>query len=753
MASRELEMLNGQAKSPTVPGAVSDFIPISCHYDSNILITKSGDLLVSIAVDGYNLDRSNTVSMRSRVRDALLNHIDTYKIAAHLHVIREWRNIVPKGIIPFGFPAAINNAWCKYNNWDKQLVNTLYITLIYQGTKVAPLDPRCAIPSVIANKFEDHWNEASAKLHQVADVVCNELKSIGARKLAIVEGKTGSVSEPLSLHYYLTHFKEEQSFAPLNDLADYLANINIDYQFNHMHITDGASKTYAAVYTMKESPDVPDRVYNALLQSPMKFVISEVLLFVDKVLALKAFADYFEILQMGRDSGLAEFIGLKGVLDSDKGRVADFCSYQVNIIIHSEDKEIFQKNINKACGIFRETGLLAVREDFNMARCFWATLPGNFRFLCRTKYGAANHLMNLSAIHDENLGNQAGSGWGPPITLFRTEYGTPFYFNFHVEESGHTLIVGPRGVGKTTLCKFLLAQSVRVDPHIIYIDMNGENEKFINKMSGKYISITENDSPIKVFPFDDKLFYEQKEAMNEWLYEAFLLGTESKKKDAKTFIDTLMDNLMSLPSIAERQKAFIAILEDIAGQGSVHSFAGLMQKDIYEKLFNEDSLGVITSENVIGINLSGISNPLLRTSFLKILLLKIEQVLGNAPVVIALNKSVSLFEGGSFTKLLQPWLQRLAQKDGIAILELENSKKIQANHELQAMLSSFSSRLFVTDNLADKSFKFAYNLTDDELRKIKTYTPERRMFLIKQEQMSIVASFYMDGMQQLMEGD
>lgn len=750
MISKESNIVNEHIAGE-MGDRISDFIPIACHYDSNILITKSSDLLVTIALDGLPIDQMPYESVRSRVRAALLNHIDTYSIAAHLHVVRESRNIIPKGVIPFGLPAAINNAWCKYNNWDKQLMNTLYITLIYQRPEISAMDPVNISSTWVRKKIESHWEKYAVKLQQVADSICNDLKNIGARKLAIIESKNGFVSEPLSFYYYLTHFKEKQEFVQVNDLAEHLSDIKMEYKFNSIRINDADRDHHVAVYTIKETPDVSEHVYKALLQVSAKFIISEVMIFVDKVKAMEEFKDYLEILQMGRSSDLAERIGLKSILDADKGRAADFCLSQVNIIVHSEDGDVFERSINRVVAVLQTKGLLAVREDFNMARCFWTMLPGNFKFISRARYGATANLANFSSVYDMEYGNFLGSKWGPPISLFRTEAGVPFYFNFHNEENGNTLVVGPVGNGKTTLCQFLLSQSVKVDSRVIYVDMSGEGEEFVNKMGGSYTSLFgDGDAGMKIFPFSEDLFYGQPDLLKEWLYDAFLLKNDESKLNAKPFIERLVIAMQSLATVEEKQKAFVAIIDEVAQQKSINVFSGIMQKDIYEKLFSEDGISPIMAGDIVGIGLSKIEDCLLRSSVLKLWLLKIAKLLDGSPTIIFINKAASLFEPGYFNKLMAPWLQQISAGNGIAILELENNKDILDNPDLLGMTNCFGTKLFTTKHLADKQFKRAYDLSEEELKKVRTYTPEYRMFLIKQREISLMASFYMDNISGVM---
>lgn len=751
MRSKEIDALqNISSSKKAIHSDVSGFIPISCHYDNSILITKNSDLVLSISIGGFS-EGENKDSIKDRVRNLILASIDTYKIAVNITVIRDYQNISPKGIIPFGMPATLNRAWTKHNNWESQLVNRLYITLIYQG--VANSDSQKKKVS-LRSKLDAYWAEASQKLHLIADHICDSLKDLQSHKLGILETKNGAVSEPLSFYHYLTHLEWEQRFVPTEDLADHLSNINIDYRFNYLRINEDQGRDkYASVYTLKEVPDAPDEIYSSFLQVPMKFIATETLIFTSRSNAKKTFEDKFELLQMGRDEALANRIGLSSIFNADQNNIADYCLNQINFLVYDEDQGRFENAVNMVSKIWQEVGIIAVREDFNMARCFWSMLPGNSKFLCRAKHNATLNALNLASIHDTNCGSVSGSKWGDPITLFPTLKKSAFYFNFHVGDNGHTLILGPYGNGKTTLGKFLLAQSIKLDPRIIYIDLRGEAEGFIVKMGGDFVSIqTESESPIKISPLNDELFFKNKEWMEQWVHEALIQSNEQNKKNAKQFAGTLVDNILSLTSQEERQKAFSEIINGLMEKKSTKLLSGVTDPKIHQNLFDEDQLEVILDNSILGINLAEITPPELRNSFLKLLLLKLANMTFEEPTIILINQTSSLLEEGYFSDLMPRWMELITSKNALSIMELASNKKIEHNKEFQNIINQFSTKLFTTDHLADKNFKYAYDLDEDELRKIKTYTPEHRMFLIKQGDISTMASFYMEDMRNILEG-
>ena len=84
----------------------------------------------------------------------------------------------------------------------------------------------------------------------------------------------------------------------------------------------------------------------------------------------------------------------------------------------------------------------------------------------------------------------AHNHWGNAITVLNTIINTPYYINFHNGKCGHSLFVGPKDSGKTTLINFLTALSQKYEPRVFYIDSKGNSELFIKALGGQYLEFS-----------------------------------------------------------------------------------------------------------------------------------------------------------------------------------------------------------------------------------------------------------------------
>ena len=191
--------------------------------------------------------------------------------------------------------------------------------------------------------------------------------------------------------------------------------------------------------------------------------------FVSNKKALKDLEDYQKTLKSVKNLEMSKELYINEALNADKGEINDFCSSQTNIILHSDNINLLNQKIKIVSEQVNNLGIKAIREDFDLQSIFYFNLPGNTYFGNRSFYLPTCFSAPFTNIHSKNMGNYNGSIWGKPVTILKTLKGGYYNFNFHLNNCGHTIIVGPKGTGKTTLTHFLLSQSLKFDTKIIYI--------------------------------------------------------------------------------------------------------------------------------------------------------------------------------------------------------------------------------------------------------------------------------------------
>lgn len=156
------------------------------------------------------------------------------------------------------------------------------------------------------------------------------------------------------------------------------------------------------------------------------------------------------------------------------GGEARFGYLTTTIILMDENAELLKERLKLLITEFNALGFVVRDEDYNCFEAWQGSLPGNHwanerRPLMNTLSLA--HLLPLASVWP---GHEvcpcplypAGS---PPLMICTTDGSTPFRFNLHENDVGHTLVFGPTGAGKSTFLALTAAQFRRYQNAKIFV--------------------------------------------------------------------------------------------------------------------------------------------------------------------------------------------------------------------------------------------------------------------------------------------
>jgi len=724
-----------------------DHIPIACHYDADNLLTKTGELVQIIEITGYETKTSDftTYNLRDLIRQALMSRIPNYRYAVYIHTIRSRKNLMPVGAEPFGLADQLNKKWCRKNNWDKQLVNTVYLSIVIQPEQLAKKSflRKFSLNAVRDDSFE-MMEKARLELTDTVGKILQDLDVFGARKLTVINTDSGYVSEQLFFYHHLINLHQRRTPLPVKDFSEYLSAATINYHFNTIEIIGKEDLQYAAIFSVKATSELSVEALNQLLQMGSQFIVGQVFYFVPAEEAKKKLQMQYDLLSLSKSKIALEKSGLEDFIKSDKGKCTDYCHQQTTITIHSDDVDFFLQKINMTNRILKELGLVVIREDFYMPKLFWGQLPGNFRYLkkSRLEYLNSKRIGEFCTIHHHFAGSYKGSKWGPPVSLLRSFDGTPFFFNFHTKEgNGNTVVIGPKNSGKTVFKNFFVAQAAKLNPRIIYLDFEGVAKDFVKSIGGEYYLLGQDESlPLKLNPFDGTLYNGEVELFKQWLIAA-IMPAATKMEKYNEFFQVLATKLIEQPELPDKLAMIKEIVTNTGDVALIEGYDKILGSPEFNKLFSqkEEVFGLFDLHNVIGLNLTAVAkNDQLTNVFLGLLLNASLAVLDGTPTIIVFNKLNKVYEMPYFTPLFGKWLDELTKRNAMAFCSDIHAEALHKNEAFLEHYTHFGSRVFLSDKYADKYFRKAFKLNDNELYKIKSYSNELHMFLLKQDDLSIV---------------
>lgn len=754
--------IKGAANEIRLEVPVPDFIPYACHYNPDTILTKNGELIQVIKITGFYNERIGTarVDLRDIIKKAVLANIKSNDFALWFHTIRKKHSLDPGGDFSSGFASGLNKAWKQRNGWEHQYVNEVYVSIIRDGAYMGVFSPKKILSSVLfpvlKKRHDDFLVSACDELTQAVNGMLETLKPLGANRLTIVEAKDGFYSEQLRFFAKILNLSEAPIAVPIRDLSEYLATHHIAFGFNTMEVRGATGKHFGAIFTIKESRELPAKELDKFLQLPQEFIICQTLDFINCKQALKEFKKQHYILHVSGAADFSEAIGLEEVVNSDTGSSTDFGDSQVTIFLIDDNLHKLEANIKDATEALKSIGIVATRRDLRMEECFWAQLPANFTHISRRKPINTKRAAALASLYNFPAGSKSGNLWGPAVTAFHTAMGTPYFFNFHKEDNGHTTLIGPFGSGKTVLMNFLVSESRKFNGKLFFFDQRRASKVFIRSMGGYYTVIKPREkNPEYAFnPFNMEDTPRNRAFLKQWIiYIADASGIKTSEVEC-AHLSKLIDYVYSLP---QSQRRLSALAGHFGNEGIISlekRMAPWYGTGEYSHIFDNEGADITSFNGIMyGFGMSFvILDQAALAPVLSYLLHRIEMSLDGTPTTIVLDEAWNLINNPTFAPGMVGWLERMQANNTMVIFASENIKNASSSEVTANIANKIATQIFLPNTKAEESstaYKEVWGLSDSEYKMLASMNQDKRQFMLRQGDTSIVASLDLSGMKEL----
>ena len=721
-----------------------DFIPYVCHYDPSTILTKNGELLQTIRITGFSGESiaEELISLRDTLRDSIFDHVKENKFAFWFHTIRRRKNIVPKGEYPDFFSNKIHEDWVKKNKWDDQFVNELYVTIIIEGLDTSIANSKAFSRSfsygATHNLHRKYLAESYKKLSAVSLKILADIEGYGGKLLTISEFDGVLHSEPMRFFGKIINLYEDRFPLSANDISTDLASHKIAFGARELEVVGKYNKNFAAMLSIKEYHEVETQLLDKILQLPFEFIITQSFDFSFDKKDLEDYVYQDRILKISGDEDLRQVSGLASLMEGNANSETDFGKLQTTIMIINRNQKALDEDITSLIEKFSSLGFVLVREDVFSEHCFWGQLPGNFSFLRRQKVINTLRIGGFAALRNFPSGSMAGNHWGSAVTTLKTVLDTPYFFNFHDKDLGHSLILGPQGSGKTTLINFLLTEARKFNNKIFYFDFNQASRPFIKALSGSYHCATKeinNAEFLQMNPFSLPKTAENSAFLSEWIKQLMVFLKGEIAEEEMNLIPQVVEQVFATES-----PSFIAAFD---------AFKNSSTNNIYEKLkiWGNGKLAYIFgsqaeidwTNSIQAFDLTEVSaqKPVL-IPIVTYLLQRIENCLDGSAATIVLDDAWELLSNTVIAPQLDEFLKRMRQKNCNVIFVAKSHDEIADSAINKIIKDNITLEIFLPNKSPQEYYKTAFELSEEEFEMVKMMENSDHQFLLKYRSDSII---------------
>lgn len=743
-------------------------IPYLRHVSDTVINLESGTLLSVIKLDGlfFQTEDQAELNMRSVVQNTMIRALGSSRFSLWSTVIRRQVETEMEGAFDDPFCDLLNRRYMELLRKKRMFTNELYLTIVRSGMRGA-LGTGETVKRLLDRTGgrlvqDEKLRESVTELEDLVGNITNELQKYGARALGIAYRNGEPYSEPSEFfNTVLTCGVPRRMRLPRMGLRNYVGTSRLHFGKRTMQAQAAIDdeNRFGAMLSVKEYPPFTGPgMLDGLLQVNHEFVLTQSFTIADKPIAIERISRLQRQIAASDEAGSSVETDIDHALNSLMNQEAVFGFHHLTLLCLSRDLDGVSKAVSELGACLTDMNINWLREDVNLEAAFWAQLPGNHSYISRSAMLSSANFAGLSSMHNFATGQIDRTHWGLPITILETTSQTPYWFNFHRRDIGHFLVTGPTGSGKTVVLAFLLAQAFRISPAPkgVFFDKDRGAEIFIRAIGGDYEVLTPG-TPTGFNP----LQLDNTAPNREFLVR--LLKAMLRPANGQTFRQEEEDTL---------ERAIGRLCQEPVAQRTLANLAGLLvgrsradANDLHSRLrpwiegekawlFNapHDVLS-FSGQRVFGFDMTNIiGNEDLRAPALMYIYHRLDELLTGDPVMFFMDEGWQLLADETFSNYIVDKMKTIRKLNGIVGFGTQSAADIARAKVSHTLIEQSATNIHFPNPRADEeSYIRRFGLTVKEFNFIRNTPPEKRTFLIKHGNDSVIARLDLSAMPDLVK--
>jgi len=763
--------------------SAADRIPYAAQIAPSIVRTLQGDYLQAFKLGGASFETNDDAELNNwhERLNVLWRNIASPNVALWTHVIRRRASIGrddPDTAAPASrrgqmFADHLHARYEKHICSETLMQNDIYLSVLYRpaaGLATGLVSRALARTQADASRLENA--EALDACEKLAQTLSASLVRYEPEILGCYQAKGAWCSSLLEYLALLVNGEWQRMPLPRTALNRVLASGRRLFGNETVEYRAPVTTRVGAMLGIKEYP-TPTTVgmYNRLLAGPLSFVMTQSFTFLTKSAGQALLQRQFNRMANAGDFALSQAAELKDALDaltSNEFVMGDHhFSLQVIADIAGEDCEGVParlKSLNDsvawARSVLADTGMLVAREDLALEAAFWAQLPGNFAMRPRKSPITSRNLAAMTPFHNFPSGRPADNHWGDALTLLVTRARSPYHFSLHASDpsepdggsrrdTGHTLICGPTGSGKTVFIGFLVAMLARRGVSQVIFDKDRGLEILVRALGGDYCPLR-NGMPTGLNPLQLAPTPSNVEFLKLWLLE--LCGGSSSVRE-QADLDQALRGTLALDSTDRRLSRLVEFLDPTDPEGLYARLSRWCEcrRGDYAWVFDnpEDTLAArVGQQAIMGFDVTEfLDNARIRAPITLYLFHLVRQLLDGRRMVCWMDEFWRLVADAAFEKFAKDGPKTWRKLNGVMCLATQSASDVLQSPISRTLIEQTPTKIFFPNADADHvEYTRGFGLTEREFRLLKDQLePGSRAFLVKQAHRSVVCQLDLRG--------
>lgn len=419
-----------------------------------------------------------------------------------------------------------------------------------------------------------------------------------------------------------------------------------------------------------------------------------------------------------------------------ESNLVNFGYYTPVFILTEEDETKLNEATQILIKAMEKKGFATRVETINAVEAYLGSLPGhgyqNVRRPLVSVFNLADFLPLLGLWNgDDYHPSPYYPKESPPLFFAQTQGKTPFRCSLHVNDVGHSLVIGDTGSGKSTLLGFLIAQHLRYkNAQVFLFDKGYSSFTLCHALGGSHYDIGGNGQDIAFSPLQHLDIPSELDWACEWLEIVYQSQGMSLSPLQRKEIRHSLHRLSKQPSrtltdlqASVQDQALKAGLEFYTLSGTVGRLLDSNQDDV-----NNACVQVFEMEHLLNKE-EKFALPVLNYLFHQInRRLDVEK-----PSLIIIEEG-HRFLKGHFGQQLEVWLRECRKQNAAVVFVTQGLSEIMTSSYKHIVLNSCPTKIFLPNPQAgttyNKELYYQIGLTDSQIDIIEYAIPKQNYYLV-----------------------
>jgi len=730
-------------------------LPYVSLVNDTTIRTRSGELFQCVRLEGINsfTTEDDVLDKTARIFASIVAQSGTgfsYYVHKVSKAIRHDLSSMPGD----DFAAAVNGRWQAALDRASLRDRTLTVTIVRRpsGLKRLPLAQKKSIAKM--------QQETELALRQLGEVV-GFLRSTFADQSPHVLG--ASSGELLGFLGALNTGQERPILpgSPLGFLSQDVANTRVTFRGTHYEISEGpAGQRFGTIFAVKNYPGKTSCDILDELALPADMVIGHSFVPVNSNIMAERIKRQQRLMRSTDDGAVSLLAQLTDALDDLESKRLSFGDHHMTVAIYADTLDRLTDLASEVRNISSSQGIVLVNEKFAARTHYFAQHPGAAPMRSRLAAITNRNFADMAALHRARMGKTAADlPWGEPITMFPTPERSAYWFSFHEKgdpakepSSGHTLVLGRPGSGKSVLAAFLMAQARRLDARIIAFDYRQGLEMGLRALGGSYSSVKAG-AKTGLNPLRTEVDDRGQAWLSDWM--ATILSRPEKPLtpiQTNWIREVVRQNAEALNPALQTWDQFASLMVSADDGGDLHQrLQEWTESGRYGWIFGMSREDTFSLEgDVVGFDLTGIldaEGDKERMAVLSYLFRRVERLIEDRRrTIIVVDEAWKALDNEYFAERLNNWLVTARKQNAVVLMLTQYASQLARTRTGKTIIEAVPTQILLPNTRAKISDYDMLSLNEKELGILLEAGTGSRLGLLRDDQGSVVIDADLSGL-------